>query len=402
MGMEIVTAATYRAGGLPALIALRTLLIGVVLWAVHRATERTPGHVRLLVIGLVAVACTPQWRSTRPQLASLALFSLLMTNLRAAWLPLMFTVWANVHGSWLLGLAALGVRATFERTLRPVVIAVACVVATLANPYGATLWTATLSGLSRGFGDITEWRPIWSIAAGADALFLWLLVLGAVAALSRFARWEAWSWTWVMLTLVAAANTRRLLAFPMLSAALLLGRLWDAPMASAEVRWTASRRWLFGGVVAMSGAFAALTIAPTLSCFPPLDGVRAPEPDAVGFLRTTPVTRAVVHFDYGEYAIFHLRDRLRVSMDNRHYTVYSDAAIKASDRFAAGYDPEYPERIGADAVWWPSNDARVIDPLAERGWVKRFEGPKTVVLMRTPGEVVRGRESVGTPCFPNP
>lgn len=399
---EIVSAAIYSSGGLPALVAFRALLAGTVLWCVYRATGQMPGHMRLLVIGLVAVSCMPQWRSTRPQIASLALFSVLLTNLDRWWLPLMFTLWANVHGSWLIGLAALGVHAMFDRTRRSVVIAGACVAATLINPYGPALWTATLSGLSRGFSDITEWRPIWSVAAGADALLLWLVVLAALVVLSRHVRWDSWSWTWIALTMVAAANTRRLLAFPALSAALLLGRCWRTPEVKPLVRWTYGRRWMFGAGLALSAAVAGMAIRPSLSCFPPLDGLVAPEPDAVAFLRQAPVRRVVVHFDYGEYAIFHLRDRLRVSMDNRHYTVYSDAAIKASDRFAAGSDPEYPDRIGADAVWWPSGDGRVLGALEARGWVKRFDGPRTVVLTRTPGDVMRGRETVGTPCFPNP
>ena len=399
---EVVTAGIYRAGGLPALVALRAALIGLVLWLVYRATDRRPGHIRLLTIGLIAIVCLPQWRSTRPQIASLALFSLLLTNHRAPWLPLLFVVWANVHGSWLLGLAALGVHAAFERTTRSIVVAGVCALATLLNPYGPTLWTATIEGLSRGFQDITEWRPIWSIAAGADALVLWLLLASALIALFSRVQRDVWSWTWVILTLAAAANTRRLLAFPALSAALLLAPRWIAPEPAMPVQWTPRRRAIFGGLLALSVAGAAIAVTPSLSCFPPLPELRAPEPDAVAFLRTTPVTRAVVHFDYGEYAIFHLRDKLRVSMDNRHYTAYSDAAIKASDRFAAGQDPEYPDRIGADAVWWPSGDQRVLGGLEARGWVKRFEGPRTVVLTKTPGDVVRGRDAFGTPCFPNP
>lgn len=145
-----------------------------------------------------------------------------------------------------------------------------------------------------------------------------------------------------------------------------------------------------------------LFVRPKLACFPPIAGWRAPESDAVQFVRDSHASRVVVHFDYGEYAIFHLRGMARVSMDNRRETVYSDAAVRASDRFAAGDDPGYPDRIGADAVWWPTADVRVIRALESLGWVTRFEGSRTVVLLRSAGTVVGGVAREGTPCFPNP
>ena len=151
---------------------------------------------------------------------------------------------------------------------------------------------------------------------------------------------------------------------------------------------------------------AALTAVPTvrssLVCFPPTPEWVAPEPDASAFLRNSNVRRVVPYFDFGEYAIFHLRDRLRVAIDNRRETVYSAAVVAANTRFSDGLDPEYPDRIGADAIWWPANGTRVLDALATRGWVRRFEGPRTVIMMKTAGPIVRGVEVAGTPCFPNP
>ena len=128
---------------------------------------------------------------------------------------------------------------------------------------------------------------------------------------------------------------------------------------------------------------------------------RAPEPSAVEFLRTTNAERLVPHFDYGEYAIFFLRDRMKVAIDNRRETVYSASAVQENQRFTDGLDPEYPSRIGADAVWWPVSGQAVILSLEARGWFRRFEGPRTVVLLKSPGVLVRGAAFLGTPCFPN-
>jgi hypothetical protein len=109
---------------------------------------------------------------------------------------------------------------------------------------------------------------------------------------------------------------------------------------------------------------------------------------------------AVVHFDFGEYAFFHLRDRIKVSIDNRRETVYSDAVLQDHLRFYAGQNPDYPDRLGAAMVWLPTSMTEVIASLETRGWIRRFDGPNTIILLKAAGPVVRGGTTVGTPCFP--
>ena len=326
---------------------------------------------------------------------------MLLTNIDAWWLPLLFLAWANLHGGWLFGLGAVVAYTVTHPSRRSIAIAVGCGAATLVNPYGVHLWTAIADALQRGWADVSEWQPIWTIAAGPDALLLWLLIAGTTSMLWRRVARDPWAWLWSFVALVAAANSRRLMALAALTSALLLVPAWTAPAEAVGIVWTPVRRWVSAGVIAGSLSGAMLFIGPTLSCFPPVPGWRAPEPGAVAYLRTTDVKRIVPHFDFGEYAIFHLRDRMQVAIDNRRETVYSDAAVQANQRFTDGLDPEYPDRIGADAVWWPTSGTQIIEGLEQRGWVRRFEGPRSVVLMRSQGAVVRGRDAVGTPCFPD-
>jgi len=401
---DIVVAAIYRAGGLPALVAFRALLVGIVLWIVDRATERAPGWVRIGALALVAVACAGQWQSTRPQIATLAFYAVLLVNLDAWWLPLLFLLWANVHGGWTFGIATLLVHALARRSARAFFVAAACVLVTLVNPYGVQLWIAIGDAMTRGWADVSEWQPVWRLAAGADALVLWVIVAAATAAAWRYAkRDDWWAWGWTLVALAVAANSRRLTALAALTAVLLIAPAWVSAQEVVAVQWTAVRRRVAAGVIAVAGAAALAMIQPSLRCFPPVPEWRAPEPDAVAFLRSTGATRLVPHFDLGEYAIFHLRDRLRVAMDNRRETVYSDAAVQANQRFTDGLDPEYPDRIGADAVWWPAGQTAVIEGLERRGWIRRFEGPRTVVLLKVAGPVSHaGPLQAGTPCFPEP
>src|SRR5215471_8991168 len=52
----------------------------------------------------ITVATVGQWQSTRPQLATLVLYAVTLAFSDRAWLPLVFVVWANLHGGWILGL----------------------------------------------------------------------------------------------------------------------------------------------------------------------------------------------------------------------------------------------------------------------------------------------------------
>ncbi len=400
---DVSVAAVYQVGGLPAVVALRTVLIGAVIWAADRAVRNVPSWVRLVTVGAVVVVCAPQWKSTRPQMVTLTLAAFVLQNLDAWWLPLVFVLWANLHGGWMFGMAAVAGFAVTKRTPRAIAIAAACAGATLVTPYGVREWLALADAVRRGWAGISEWEPVWRLAEGAGPLLLWSALVIVVAGIWYRVSRDAFAWGFSLVALAAAANSRRLIALAAVTCAVLLVPRWSDLPADVRFAWTRPRRWMLAAIATLAALTAVPTVRPTLVCFPPVPGWRAPESDAVAFLRGTAVTRIVPFFDFGEYAIFHLRDRMRVGMDNRRETVYSAAVVKANARFSDGFDPDYPDRIAADAVWWPVSGEVVIRSLEERGWFRRFEGPSTVVLMKSSGPLVRGGSSTGqTPCFPNP
>jgi hypothetical protein len=58
---------------------------------------------------------------------------------------------------------------------------------------------------------------------------------------------------------------------------------------------------------------------------------------AVGLLLKAGVEgNLAIFFDYGEYAIWHLNDQIKVSMDGRRETVYPDSIYREALRFQAG------------------------------------------------------------------
>jgi len=125
----------------------------------------------------------------RPQVISWLFFSLLLFILRQKkyWaktrfsLPLLFFLWANIHGSFILGLCIL-VIFLFVAVLQTKKIAwgdssivIVCILVTLINPYGVGLWQEAFITLSRPEVHfiITEWLPLVLFAY----IPLWLLVV---------------------------------------------------------------------------------------------------------------------------------------------------------------------------------------------------------------------------------
>lgn len=159
--------------------------VGLITW---RAFEKTRSAIFALVAaGLFLWVDWHQIQIVRPQLFGLVLFcSLLFVATRRSissrtvlCVPVAFALWANLHGSFLMGIALLGAYAVgrgfdvwrrtgkFARVLadarfrRFVVMTELAAVGTLLNPYGLALWTNVLTVSSHpNMAGITEWMPL--------------------------------------------------------------------------------------------------------------------------------------------------------------------------------------------------------------------------------------------------
>src|SRR5262249_25495234 len=115
-----------------------------------------------------------------------------------------------------------------------------------------------------------------------------------------------------------------------------------------------------------------------------MDADWLPEREAAVFVKSHDLRgRMLTWFNYGEYAIWHFSPALRVSMDGRRETVYSE---DVRDRHWRIYNnrPEALEevaRFDPDYVWLPANFP-VVSRLEAAGWQPIFEGPRSVVLSR--------------------
>ena len=427
---EIASGAAFLAAAGAGLVLLKLAVVAGSLVALDRALFRE-GVVearRRDWMGAAAVITTiQQAHHVRPQLFSLLFFALLLAVLQRAsagdgkrWLfavPPLFAVWANFHGGWIVGGAVLiawtagsalsGPDGT-RTALRLGVAGLAALIATLANPYGFGLWRFLWDTVGIGRAEITDWQPVYALDASVWGLWIVTVALAAVGvARARRAVVEPRRMLVVLLLAAGSFLVNRLLGFFALATLFLFGaaivgagRARSAPAASSR------RTQIVGmaiGVALLAGGAIALRL--NVSCVR-IDARTSPEPEAVAVLTRQPGdARLLVWFDWGEYAIWHLGPRMRVSIDGRRETVYSGRLQDAHLRFffdapgGAGLARE----IQADYVWIP-RDLPAARRLRADGWPVLFEGEKSVILARAGvagSAASAARHAVTARCFPD-
>jgi hypothetical protein len=180
---ELVFYLMYRAGGFPLLTLFAAALITAG-WALTWRMTRGAADDKFIWIGL-AVVSSAGWWEPRPHAFSLFFIpalAYLLVRERFSWLPVIFLVWANVHGGVLLGFVLLLVGLVVHLLTSPaqwrrlVVVGLACALAVTATPLGWSFWTEIPQSLARinrypldewkrpGITEVVLW-PFWAIAA---------------------------------------------------------------------------------------------------------------------------------------------------------------------------------------------------------------------------------------------
>jgi hypothetical protein len=331
-------------------------------------------------------------------------------RVRLIWLiPILFTLWINLHGGWIVGFGMFGLYCapsivSPRRSLSVSLIVSAGLLsfaALLANPYGWHMleFIATTVNLDRS--DITDWQPLWR---GGFGLGLWAVS----AAVAGFALWRGWRslrpWQGaIAVTLgLAALRVSRLDAFFAIAVAMLLG-----PHLGAARQMTAARRWHPAPVIA-AGATALGIVAGSFSIQPltciGMDVSWAPEREAGAFIKANQLKgRLLTWFDWGQYVLWHFGPELQVSVDGRRETVYSEQFLQTHDQlyFRPYQNGAVLTALNPDFAWLPTG-LPLVKMLDELGWVRAFDGPRSVVFARQAGTFVNVAPLQGAGCFPGP
>jgi hypothetical protein len=413
---ELIMAAAYRAAGPTGLVALKTALVATFIALIVTAFAGASPIVSAPVLFLIGWGTASLTVTLRPQLWTLIGVALivrwLMTDPRWWWLiamPALFMAWANLHGGWIVGAGLLAVWTAvqmFRRGApRALIVAVAFLsaFATLANPYGWRMW-AFLAGTVRMTRDISEWQPLLSLQA-LDWLPCLLALVGVAVCAFLKPRPPVERLAMVAMLGYASLRVSRMAPFCVVGAVLLmrptiLATRFNRPLTFDPLTRTALRALAVALLAA--GILSGVAVAHVAGCIP-IAGPWSADLDAGEALAANAIRgKMVTWFDWGHYALWHLGPRVRVSMDGRRETIYSDDVL--ADHFAL-YDgaPEgiaYLERLNPDYVWLPQTKTKMRDWLATHGYRLDLTSDQSFVAVRADRPPLVVRHARVNACFP--
>jgi hypothetical protein len=413
---ELQMGIAYTVGGVAGLALLKGLLVASALALVWGALHQVALAPRIVTFAFVVLATVPVTRTLRPQLWSLLALAILCRVLvehrtvGRRWLPVLFALWANVHGGWIVGLGVLGTWTAAETgrarrlLLEPAVIGAACVLATLCTPYGWTLWTFILGTVRMG-RDITEWQPLWN-SPPVDAV-PWVVAVIAAVWLLRQSFTERWP-SAAVVALLAYSSVRVIRVAPLFvaCAAVLLApalAAWHPRRTEGQIDSSPGEGFVAVGLFAITAGAAFWVASDSLRCLG-VESARAADPVAVRVLADAPPGRMVTFFDWGQYALWHLGPEIRVSMDGRRETVYSDVRLEEHAAILEGR-PEGLAVLAAwkpEYVWLPASSESTRGWLLEQGYRLEHDSVHSFVAVRPdlPHLVGRSVSEAEAGCFP--
>jgi hypothetical protein len=415
---EALSAMAYAGLGTFGLALLKAAVIGAALIMLDRALTRASAAARLITIGIVLWAAVGITLTVRPQIWSFLLMAVLCRRLLTCsagevWeLPLIFLAWANLHGGWIVGFGVLIVWTMSRCALGPpgrqcmaLVAAALCSAAiTLVNPYGWGLWRFLADTVRLARTDIVEWQPLWR--TNISDWFPWLATVAAVLVMAARTAKRTIAEPLAVAALLAYASIRvaRLVPFFALTSAILwsphLVRLWPSPKAD-DRRRGGSDAVGAALLVAILGVVGYVAI-PVARCLP-IVGEWSPDRAAAAALRASAARgRLITWFGWGEYALWHLSPNLKVSIDGRRETVYSDDVLR---RHLAIYEDRSEgfveiEHWQPEYVWLPVQVRSTKTWLADHGYRIDIETPRSYVAVRRDLPRLTTAPPLGPACFP--
>ena len=414
---EALMAAAFTLAGTAGLVFLKTIVVSGTAFGVWRRLHGSTALVSAAITTLAIAGALPLTTTVRPQIWSLLALSLLVPLLddrppalrRILSSAVFFGVWANLHGGWITGGAALALHIAIRSVRRPVdaarwlVLGIASLAATVVNPYGVGLWRFLATTVRSSRPDISEWAPFSS----SESPLMWLSVIAPLAILAlllrkRDTRPPLETCAVVILLLVAGLRVSRVAPLVCPACIALLGtsirKAWGR-LARLTAPTPAAAMVLFLPTALMLSA-AQKPVHHALICLP-IDDAWAPDLRAAAELRGR-TGRLWTTFDWGEYAIWQFGPRLRVSIDGRRETVYSDAVI-AWHRDAERGDPAAIARVIAlrvEYVWLRSSLTAMRDALVAAGYRVDVDTSASFVAVRGDLPVLGGSAPPLATCFP--
>lgn len=154
----------YKLGGIQLLAFSHAVIITVVFTFVFILAFQYSSNLRIASLTtLISLALSVTNFALRPQEFSMLFFSLVFYCLRAnkfAYIPLLFVLWANFHGAFIVGLLLLVVELLINFKPRYFIVLLFSLLATLLTPWGLKIYQTILNVESENFANlVSEWYP---------------------------------------------------------------------------------------------------------------------------------------------------------------------------------------------------------------------------------------------------
>ena len=356
-----------------------TITLALVVWAGFQA--RRPTVVFAAFYALVLLALLPSFAST----VRCMIFTHIFFALWLYWFQrerhgfpvptilyvLTMVIWANLHGGFVVGLLWLLVvcivELFFQGSWKTWAVRLGlCALATLINPFGSQLWVATARALVATRSGFNEWAPVrwWTTELSYPGYKL--LLLGVIVALAiQICRlgWKQIDRPGIILlgvfTALAFESARHTSLFALVAGALVpdfFPLKWPHILVIGPVRRLV--------VMAMSSALMLVPLYAALIVLPQGKGLELEYPHvacplgAVEFLKQDDIRgKLLVPFNYGSYALWELRGKMRISMDGRYDLIYLPETYRRVDDFFRGKDISLLTTPAPDAILVPQEDA---------------------------------------------
>jgi hypothetical protein len=395
---EVLMALAFRAAGWSGVALLSAAAVGATAGLMARHLGRWlsgPVLIGVLVLGLASLSSS---LLARPHLLALPFLEMWAAEIVIAksegrlpslWrLPLLMAVWANLHGSFLFGLALLGAfglesvvagRARPMLVLRWAGLGAVSALAAVASPHGIDnlLFPLRLTGM-KTLSSIGEWSPM---APAAQPAFEIALLAGVFALVRTRARVSALSLLLLlMLTWMAFHQVRHVLLFGVIAPLLIAQPLGRALKLNRHPgNREAIIRDLQGlaaspgqsrapaGMTAM-GAVLALALA-TLRLIEPVRLNDSPVAPATALTRAPAAVRDEPVFSAYPFGGWLILNGVRPYIDSRA-EVYGDAFRAQYAKMLAGDGALFVRELSDRRIGWT-----LLEPAS----------PLAAVLDRTPG-----------------
>ena len=408
---QVAMAAAFRVAGWTGLVVLRAILVGIAFGLLFDLCRRRAASVRVAAwLTLAAFVCAAITLGLRPQLFGIALFAgvLWLVARRhdapgAAWLVVPLVIaWANVHGSFVLGPAVVGLALVEDLVRRDrrwratAVLLLGSVVATVVSPFGIRNWTY-VTGISTNSvitKRITEWQPTSPLTVEGALFFLSIVLVAAflVAASRRGRRVPPTAFLWLVpFAALGVWAVRGLAWWPFVAAATVAAIAGGAPAPAARperVEPTIVRR--------LNAAIAVVLVLAGIAALPswrPRDpGLQAPAgvvgtaPSGItAALRdlVKPGDRILAPQPWGSWFEFALAETT-VAVDSRIELFSNDVwdAVDRIDAGGSGWQQTLSDWRVTVVVAGP-DQRDLVDRLVGAGWSNAYRDDDGTVLVRT-------------------